>query len=57
MELFAKTLNGWKPLNVFIKISILAACQGFEYASGPDIIPYSVHLQEHANQIHSYIPE
>ena len=34
MERFAKIVNGWKPLTIFAKLSILDVLQGFEYASG-----------------------
>ena len=33
MELFAKTINGWKSLTIFAKISILDVWQGSEYTS------------------------
>ena len=36
MEVFAKTGYGWKPLIIFVKISILEVWQGSEYPSGND---------------------
>ena len=33
MELFAKTINRFKPLTIFAKVTILNAWQGSEYAS------------------------
>ena len=33
MEGFGKIVNGWKPLTIFVKRSILNVWQGFEYAS------------------------
>ena len=33
MKCFAKIVNGWKPLTIFAKRSILDTYQGSEYAS------------------------
>ena len=33
MELLVKIVNGWKPLSIFAKSSILDVWHGFEYAS------------------------
>ena len=33
-KLFAKIVNGFKPLTVFAKSSILDVCNGSKYASG-----------------------
>ena len=34
MEYFAKVVNGWKPLTISLKSSILDVWQGAKYASG-----------------------
>ena len=34
MEIFAKIVNGFQPLTIFAKSSILDVLQGSEYASG-----------------------
>ena len=34
IELFARVINGWKPLTIFENIPILGKCLGPEYVSG-----------------------
>ena len=38
MKLFAKTVNGYKPLTIFAESSILDVWQGSEYASDPSLL-------------------
>ena len=41
MELFVKIVNGWQPLTIFAKSSILDVCQGSEYAYVTNMLFYS----------------
>ena len=42
MEHFAKIVNGFQPLTILVKGSVLDVCQGFEYASSYNITIESI---------------